>query len=82
MKQKDIVTIVVIVFMSAVVSFLASKAIITSPKNRQQSVELVEKIGSEFTRPDEKYFNDKAINPTQKIQIGGDPNKKPFSNGL
>ena len=81
MKQKDIITIIVIVFMSAVVSFFASNALISSPKNRQSKVEVVEPIGSEFNRPDEKYFNSKAVNPTQKIQIGGDPNTKPFSNG-
>lgn len=79
MKQNDVITIMVIVFLSAAISFFASNALISSPKNRQQKVEVVEKIGSEFIRPDEKYFNDKAVNPTQKIQIGENTNTTPFS---
>jgi hypothetical protein len=80
MKQKDVATIVAIVFFSGVISFFASNVLISSPKNRQQKVEIVEKIGEEFTRPDTKYFNDKAINPTQKIQISENGNKQPFNN--
>jgi len=79
MKEKDIITIMVIVFFSAVISFFASNALISSPKNRQQKVEVVEKIGADFVRPDEKYFNNKAVNPTQKIQIGDNTNTTPFS---
>jgi hypothetical protein len=82
MKQKDIMTIAVIVIISAFMSFFVSNMLISSPKNRQQKVEVVESIGAEFTRPDTKYFNEKSVNPTQKIQIGGDSNSKPFNNGL
>lgn len=78
MKQKDILTIAVIVIISAVVSFVLSGLLISTPKNRQQQVEVVEKIGAEFTRPDAKYFNAQSINPTQKIQIGDSTNTKPF----
>jgi len=78
MKQKDIFTIVVIVIVSAVFSFVLSNFLISTPKNRQQKVEVVDPIGSEFIRPDTKYFNDQSINPTQKIQIGDSTNTKPF----
>ena len=78
MKQKDILTIVVIVIISAVFSFILSNALISSPKNRQQKVEVVDPIGAEFVRPDNKYFNDKSINPTQKIQIGDSTNTNPI----
>lgn len=79
MKQKDISVIVVIVIVSVVMSVLLSSKLIATPKNRQQKVEVVEKITSTFNRPDAKYFNKDSVNATQTIQIGGDPNTKPFN---
>jgi hypothetical protein len=79
MKQKDIATIVFIIGLSAIVSVVVSNLLISSPKNRQQKVEIVDPVGAEFVRPDEKIFNDKAINPTQTVQIGNESNQKPFS---
>ncbi len=79
MKQKDIALIIVIVFLSAVVSLFASKAIFTSPKNRQQEVEVVQPITSNFPQPDSSYFNSSAIDPTQLINVGQNANTNPFS---
>lgn len=81
MKQKDISVIVVIVIFSILVSVLLSNKLIATPKNRQQKVEVVDIITPTFNRPDSKYFNKDSINPTQTIQIGGDPNKNPFDAG-
>ncbi len=81
MKQKDIAVIAFIVGISAFISILVSKTFISTPKNRQQKVEVVEKITSDFTRPDAKYFNKDSVNPTQTIQIGDNSNTKPFSGG-
>lgn len=79
MKQKDVALIIVIVFLSAVVSLFASKAIFTSPKNRQQEVEVVQPITSNFPQPDSSYFNSSAIDPTQLINVGQNANTNPFS---
>ena len=79
MKQKDIAVIALIVVISMFISIIVSKLVISTPKNRQQKVEVVEKITPEFNRPDTKFFNKDAINPTQTIQIGGDANAKPFN---
>ena len=79
MKQKDLSVIGFIVILSAIISFLVSNAVISTPKNRQQKVEVVEQISSNFTRPDSAYFNKGSINPTQKVKIGGDSNTKPFN---
>lgn len=79
MKKKDITVIVFIVIFSAIISVLLSKILIATPKSRQQKVEVVDKITSDFVRPDVKYFNKDSVNPTQTIQIGGDPNTKPFN---
>ena len=79
MKQKDIALIVVIVFFSAIISLFLSKAIFASPKNRQQQVEVVQKITADFPPPDPAYFNKKAFDPTQQINIGQGTNPDPFS---
>ncbi len=79
MKQKDLALIIFIVGLSGIISYFISSAFISSPKNRQQKVEVVEKINSDFIRPDAKYFNKDSKNPTQTIQIGNDSNTKPFN---
>lgn len=79
MKQKDIALIAVIVFFSAVVSFLVSGTIFSSPNNRQQEVEVVQPIGAGFPTPDPAYFNNKAFDPTRQIKIGQGSNPDPFS---
>lgn len=79
MKQKDIALIIVIVFFSAVISLLLSKAIFVSPKNRQQEVEVVQPITADFPKPDSRYFNSQSFDPTQLIIIGQNANPNPFS---
>jgi hypothetical protein len=79
MKQKDIALIVVIIFISAIISLFASKAIFTSPKNRQQTAEVVQPITADFPKPDSRYFNSQAFDPTKVITIGEDNNPNPFS---
>jgi len=79
MKQKDIALILVIVFVSGVVSLLASNKFISPPKHDEKAAQ-VEAIMEEFKQPDQKYFNEQSVNPTQPITIGGtDPNQNPFN---
>lgn len=80
MKQKDITLILVVIFISAILSFGISSVFITSPKRRAVKVEVVESIKRDFPPPDEKYFNQQSINPTQLITIGKDANPTPFNN--
>lgn len=80
MQKKDIPTIIIIAIVSTVLSFIVCNLLITSPKNRQEKVEVVKPISSEFKNPSDKYFNDKSINPTQLITIGNEnPNNQPFN---
>lgn len=79
MKQKEITILLVVGFFSAIVALVISNMLISSPKNRQDKVEKVEKITAEFKLPDQKYFNTNSINPTQLIQIGDNPNPQPFT---
>jgi hypothetical protein len=55
------------------------KLIFTSPKNRQQEVEVVQPISSSFPQPDKRYFNHNSFDPTQPIVIGQNTNPNPFS---
>ena len=79
MRQKDIPIILIIIGVSAVISLFVSKAIFSSPKNRQQKVDVVQPITSDFPKPDSHYFNSNAIDPTQLITIGQNANPNPFS---
>jgi len=79
MKQKDIALIIVIAFLSAIASFLVSNKLFVTPSNRQQKVEKVEAITSDFQTPDQAYFNSNSLNPTQESQVGTNNNQNPFS---
>jgi hypothetical protein len=79
MKQKDIALIIVIVFVSAVLSLFVSKAIFSSPENRQQTAEVVQPITADFPKPDTRYFNTQAFDPTKVITVGDNANPNPFS---
>lgn len=79
MKQKDIALILVIVFVSAVVSLFVSKAVFSPPRNRQQQVEVVQPITANFPQPDSRYFNASAFDPTKLITIGQSNSTDPFS---
>jgi hypothetical protein len=79
MKQKDIALIIIVVFFSAVISFLVSKTLFAPPENRQQQVEVVQPITADFPKPDSRYFNKDSFDPTQSITIGQNANADPFS---
>jgi hypothetical protein len=77
-KRKDIPIILVIVFVSAIISLFVSKAIFAQPKNRQQKVDVVQPITTDFPKPDSQFFNSNAIDPTKLITIGQNSNSNPF----
>lgn len=79
MKQKDLALIVIIVIFSAVISLIVSNAIFASPKNRQQQVEVIQPITTDFPTPDNHYFNNQAFDPTEPITIQQNSNADPFS---
>lgn len=79
MKQKDIIIIIIAVFISGIFSYLLSSKLFAIPTDQQAEVEVIEPITAEFTTPDPRYFNDKSINPTQPIRIGDNQNDQPFN---
>jgi hypothetical protein len=78
MKQNDIILIIVVVFIAGISSFFVSSTLFSSDELGKTSVEVVEPITQTFAQPDTRYFNDKAVNPTQLIQIGNQDNQQPF----
>jgi flagellar basal body-associated protein FliL len=74
MKQKDIILIIVVVFVSAITSFFLSNMLFTSKEKRSVEVEKVSVITKDFSEVDKRYFNKKSLNPTQIIQIGENSN--------
>ncbi len=78
MKRKDLGIIAIVAIVSAFLSILLSGVLLATPEDRQQSVEVVERISTDFERPDSTYFNNKSVNPAQLIQVGQDPNSNPF----
>ncbi|HSX34904.1 MAG TPA: hypothetical protein VLF62_04640 [Candidatus Saccharimonadales bacterium] len=80
MKQKDWALVLVMAFVGAVVSLLASNFLFSSAKNKQ-SAETVDAISASFPAPPSKYFNSEATNPTQPIKIGDSNNQNPFNSG-
>lgn len=78
MKQKDLSIIIAVAFLSAIVSFLLSNKLFVTPENRQQKVEVVDVIQTDFERPNTRYFNTDSINPTQNSQLNT-TNQTPFN---
>ena len=84
MKNKNLAIIIAVVVISIIISAIIAGAIFTSPKNRRDKVPVVQVINSNF--PDAtndsaytSFFNDKALAPTQLIQIGTSQNETPFN---
>jgi hypothetical protein len=81
MKQKDLPIIIIVVFISAVLSFFVSKALFASGSSHQQQVDIAQSISATFPAPDATYFNSSAVDPTQLIQVGTNNNTNPFNGG-
>lgn len=80
MKKKDLLVVIGVVIVATIFSYIISSKFISTPKDRQQKVEVVAAISSEFKVPDNTVFNTSAINPTKLIQIGPNANEQPFAN--
>jgi hypothetical protein len=78
MRKQDRMILVVVALFSAIVSFVLSSLIISTDESKSVSVEVVSPIKGELLRPDEKYFNSNAINPTRDTTPTQEPNNNPF----
>lgn len=79
MKQKDLVLLVVVAFVSIILSIFASKLLFSIPTNRSEQVDVVPVITSIFEIPSSQSFNSQSLDPTQLITIGNNNNSSPFN---
>lgn len=85
MKQKDSkLMLIVVAAITAVISLIISSAIFSSPKHHDLTAPVVQPLSSTF--PDIKndpnyntFLNDKALDPTQPVQVGNTQNNAPFN---
>ncbi len=78
MKKNDFSTLAVVIIVSALFSLFVSRAFISSPKDRKTQVEVVGPITTDFPTPNERFFNEKSLNPTLLIEITPNNNPSPF----
>lgn len=69
MKQKDMIVLLVIVFIAGFASYFVSKSLFSGDKTKVQ-VKRVQAIDPDFNEPSDKYYNGDSVNPTQTITIG------------
>ncbi len=79
MKQKDLVMIILIAFVSAILSYATSHILFATAKNRSQSVSVVDPITTDFATPNTKFFNNQSIDPAKLIEVGSNNNTNPFN---
>lgn len=80
MKQNDIITLMVTIFVSIVLSIVAANILFSRASLSNQKVDIVPRISTNFTLPNSLYFNNKSIDPTQIINIAPGNNQQVFSN--
>jgi hypothetical protein len=83
MKRKDFMIIGATAVIAVIFSIILSGALLGSPKKNQIKVPKVDVINALFPSPQtddtfKPFFNDKALDPTQLIQIGDQTNASPF----
>ena len=83
MKKKRNFSLVFLALVVAIVSYIVSGIIFKSPI-KNATAPLISPVDQSF--PDvigdpaySSIFNDKALDPTQPVQIGGSSNKQPFT---
>lgn len=72
MKKTDIALLIIIVSISALLSYLLANAIMGDPKVRSEEVYVTEPISTKITPPDKNVFYEGAINPSVRVDIDGD----------
>lgn len=84
MKQKDLAIIILIAFISIMISSVLANAIFNSSKKHNLKAPTVNVISSDFPQVQSEsaykpIFNSEALNPTQLIKIGTSQNTTPFN---
>ena len=72
MKKTDIAMLILISSVAVMIAFFVVRSIpFLQPPEDGVKVKTIDEISSEVEQPDASVFNDKAINPTVEIVVGG-----------
>lgn len=70
MKNSEKASIVFIITVSVIASYLIASIVIGSPNSETKKVDTISPITTEVVKPDSSIFNKDAINPTVEVVIG------------
>lgn len=85
MKQKDLVTLIIIAFITAIFSFVLSSVLFKIPVGRATKVaSAASSVSTNFPdiKNDPNYntiFNTNSLDPAVPVQVGTNPNSQPFN---
>lgn len=79
-KQKDLITLGVVVVSAAILSIVISSLVFGSKSSTLQ-VEQVPAISSSFPKPEDTIFQNLTIDPTVLIHINNNNNNSLFTSG-
>lgn len=71
MKKSDIAMIVLIAGISVLLAYFVASSLVAGLKTEPEKVKTAEAISSEVAEPNKAIFNENAINPTVRVDIGG-----------
>lgn len=69
MKKSDIMTIVAVSLTSVLIVFFVARSIFGDIYRGTAKVRVMRRITAEIVEPDPEVFNERAINPTVRVQI-------------
>lgn len=72
MKRTDIAMIILIASFSVLISYFVAGAILGDTQSEAVVVKTADPISPEVAEPDERIFNEDAVNPTVEVFIGAE----------
>lgn len=81
MKKTDIAMIVLIASLSMLVAYFVANSIpaLKGGAGEEVMVKTADEISPDITDPDARIFNNRAINPTVEVTIGGESSSSALS---
>ena len=77
MKRTDIAMIIFIASISMLLSYFVAKTVLGDIQNEAVTVKTVDAITKNVNGPDERIFNQDAVNPTVEVYIGNEGQQSP-----
>ena len=77
MKRTDIAMIIFIASISMLLSYFVAKTVLGDIQNEAVTVKTVDAITKNVNGPDERIFNEDAVNPTVEVYIGNEGQQSP-----